>query len=32
MKKNDIISLVIGIIVSKVVDKILGRKDGTAGH
>lgn len=32
MKKTDIISLIVGIIVSKVVDKILGRKDGTAGH
>lgn len=32
MKKTDLITLVVGIIVSRLVDKILGRKDGTAGH
>lgn len=32
MKKNDIIGLVIGVIVSKLMDKILGGKRDGSEH
>lgn len=32
MKKNDIIGLVIGVIVSKLMDKILGGKHDGSEH